>query len=350
MRSRSAARCIAAMSVMRSGSSRDVAARRPLPRPAGLARRIAAKASSRHRARRVPTEFGRAGGAGPARPSSRSRLWRAARRAARCRDWCSVPSRRRSPRSARRMRCPTLSWDRRSWPGRRCGGAFEMCDLHAVAGSMPVHIAGFQRIEFSPAGGEKCGLYLGSGRRGSLITHRQDVGGTAARRHVFRKSSAMAHAILMSATLCSPRQAGFELTSKHLQLAIRRADQIDAGIIGIDGAHRGHRDSRHLGIGKHGRGLCRPGGCWSPSLRLRRVIAATTRCRVASTRQSSKTPSFGADIVLHVIHVVDGLRRPEARLRRDQADAFALASEQRLHHQRAIEPFGILKCMRQRFA
>ncbi len=37
------------------------------------------------------------------------------------------------------------------WPGRRDGRALEMRNLHAVAGRMPVHVAGLQRLELGAA-------------------------------------------------------------------------------------------------------------------------------------------------------------------------------------------------------
>ena len=217
---------------------------------------------------------------------------------------------------------------------------------------MPMHIARFQRFEFSPARGQKCGLYLMLIKR---LSHNASAGnastGTAARcaTTVFRKSSAIAHAMLISATPCSPRHAGIRIHLQDLQLALRRADQVNACIIGIDGAHCGHRYSRHLGIGKMHTGFAALVDVGHP-------VCASARHRGYDAMPGREhAPVFKdavlrSDIVLHVIHVVDGLRNRKLVLRRDHADAFALASEQRLHHQRAIESFGILKCMRQRFA
>ena len=88
------------------------------------------------------------------------------------------------------------------------GGALERCDLHAVAGAVDVHVAGLQGGELRVARGEKRGLDVACGSAALVIARHARCART-----VRRKSCAMASAMLMSATVCSPRHAGLELTS-----------------------------------------------------------------------------------------------------------------------------------------
>ena len=152
IRSRAAASAIATGSGTRRGRAHVVTRRGA--QPAGGGERDRAEHGGGIGAGRTP----RSRAAPPARRSALALPpppSPAARRAARCRDWCSAPPRARVALTASRMRAPSGA------PGRHSAGAAaaalrrKSAARHPVAGGVDVHVARLRRRQLVGAGGEE---------------------------------------------------------------------------------------------------------------------------------------------------------------------------------------------------
>ena len=181
---------------------------------------------------------------------------RAAPTAGECRDSCCSPRPRARPPTARRMRSPDLQARRRD-PWRRGGSA----RLELALSPCRDRRRGRARCRASRRRARR------GRRRGTLARSRPRSGralraGFGAALH--GAEEVLDHRVrdvdVGDALQAAPGRVGVDL--EHQEPAVGRADQIDAGIVGIDGGERGGGERRHLAAWACRGRVRRPGARW----------------------------------------------------------------------------------------
>ena len=244
MRSRSAASAIASSSVDASGAS-ATSCSGDRAEAGRVGEADGGEDVGRHRLRRGVRGRRAAGRAGPMPASVSPRPRRAARTAAGCRDWCCSRRRRSVASTARRMRCA----DARA-PDRRSNGAAAAAALpRSAPTSMPWPPAWTCTLPgFSAASSAR---QAARNRPRDLVSLRPGMrrhGAGARRRPRGNPRRSPRRCRCRRRFAGRARRVGVDL--EHHEPPVRRADQIDAGVVGADGgAARRQRAARISALG-----------------------------------------------------------------------------------------------------